>query len=315
MAVAADLPVAEQTADLLAESRARAALVAYGRHWSDEAWQVVSCGEILRTPIVNPATRHRSRTFQFAASLTAVVADGARRAIVLPMATREAIEPPEAAFWQRAVLEAFWHVAPALTIDPAISAVLLDVVRQPEMRPRTTSRQVADRETWPDFERRVQHDMLAEPSRYFQRRLITADAEALQRHRAELWQTAVDLRLARQHGRHYRNSAACLVRGQACEYLPLCSGHASTGDARWVDVDALSAEIGQARTEADATATLTPCRLHCFQLCRRKHFYRYELGFRDAERAAAEPRRFAALLVAGITRRWNDKGRITPAER
>jgi hypothetical protein len=223
--------------------------------------------------------------------------------------------------------------------------VLFDVVRQPELRPRLVPRGSAKksrdenrgtreeialgtfyglplptddiasflaavdagdgRETLDLFALRVEAEMLTHGTRHFQRRVILVTPEDRERAVAELWQVASDLRIARLRGAHYRNSAACLAHGRACEFLALCSGHALPSSDTWVDhVETCGADRSPPPANVE---TLSLARLRTFQLCRRKHFYRYEAGMRSAESLTAEPHRFSSLLRPQLVAWWKQR--------
>jgi hypothetical protein len=322
-------------------ARAAAALTAYARHWQTDPRQVTGALPAHWRPITNPATGRSSRKFVLAVDERCLTDDGGRRLLIEPVITRDEIESADGALWRRLTTDAASLVASA-GADRAAQGVLFDVVRQPELRPRHVPRGSAKRsrdenrgtreeialgaycglplpaediasilaavdaddgrETLDLFALRVEAEMVAQSTRYFQRRVVLVTPEDRQRAAAELWQVASDLRIARLRGAHYRNSAACLAHGRACELLALCSGHASPGSDAWVDCLA-TPEVGGSPPPANAEV-LSPARLRTFQLCRRKHFYRYEAGMRSAESLAAEPHRFSSLLRPQLVASW-----------
>lgn len=133
------------------------------------------------------------------------------------------------------------------------------------------------------FEYRLAHDCLENPEKYYARKQVPRLDSELLEYASELWDVAKTIHEARKHDRHYRNSSACMSYGRPCEYLPLCSGHDTTESDQWRKRD-IHAEL----ESTSSTGVLTVSRTKCFQLCRRKHFYRYELGIeRDKERDEA----------------------------
>jgi hypothetical protein len=148
---------------------------------------------------------------------------------------------------------------------------------------------------------RLSAETLAEPERYYQRRMIPRLDADVAEYAAELWQMADEIRLARLNGRHYRNSAACMDFGRPCEYLPLCSGEDSTESDRWERAENVHGELDGI---ADGRDVLTNSRLKVFQTCRRKHFYRYEEGIRRVHEDEAEALYLGTVLHVALAQWW-----------
>ena len=76
-------------------------------------------------------------------------------------------------------------------------------------------------ETPEEFGERLSNDMVERPDFYFARQEIPRLDSDLEEFRFELWQQQQAIRASQQHGRHFRNTSACLVMGR-CEYLDQC---------------------------------------------------------------------------------------------
>jgi hypothetical protein len=144
----------------------------------------------------------------------------------------------------------------------------------------------------------VAADARSRPDWYFQRRLQPRNDQQLRRQARDLWQTADAIRLARRYAQHYRNPAACWNYHSPCEFLARCSGpqppEASGSDMPTADLAGQATAVQQ---------TLTHSRVRCFQLCRRKHYYRYELGLRTgASQSAAW--QFGRLMRLALADSW-----------
>lgn len=148
-----------------------------------------------------------------------------------------------------------------------------------------------------EVETRIYEDIQTRPDWYFQRQPVPRlDAEIME-HAEEVWGHAQDLIAARRAQRWPRNSGACLLYGSACKFLPLCSGHDTPESDRWVRKENVHAELP---TSGDGRDTLTNSRLKCFQTCRRKHFYQYELGIERYDEEEREALYFGSLLHVGL---------------
>lgn len=79
------------------------------------------------------------------------------------------------------------------------------------------------RETPQEFGDRLTADIAERPDWYFARRRIPRLESDLAEFRHGLWQEQQEIQAARKNGRHYRNTAACLLMGR-CEYLDVCAG-------------------------------------------------------------------------------------------
>jgi hypothetical protein len=321
-------------------------LAGYHAHWRRQAWHAVRVGTALHRPIINPQSSHASRTFTYAGIASGIVADESGRYLLEHRTTGEDISLADAPFWNQLLLDG--HAGRKLLAlsepDQPLQGILYDVVRRPEIRPRAiphgagkkplaenlgTLREIDEgayygqalpegygadddgRETWLLYFHRLAADVERRPAWYLQRRVMPRDDAALQRHATDLWQTAVEIRLAHRSGRHYRNSSACLGPRRPCEYLAICSGAETPSDAGWQRSADLHPELTLAG-DAVPRNILTERRVQCFQLCRRQHYFRYELGLRPIEPPGGSQAWFSRLLRTGLAAWW--RGRSSSAD-
>lgn len=204
--------------------------------------------------------------------------------------------------------------------DPADQGTLAEVLgrgtyfgRALARAEREAVRQGAVRESPDMLALRVAADAEARPAWYFRRRVLLHRPEWLEAVAAGLWQAAAEVRAARRQGFHPMNAAACALHGPPCPYLPLCAGgpapRPENGDRR----KACEGARGPLRGEwspsvlagpAHDPRRLTPSRLDCFRLCRRKHYYRYEAEARPLLPEQGEAMLLGRLVREGVTAWW-----------
>jgi hypothetical protein len=87
-------------------------------------------------------------------------------------------------------------------------------------------------ETPDDFRDRILGDIADHPDEYFARFEVVRLEEEMERHRDDLWKTALDM--SRHHGWGHapRNPDGCRAYSRDCEFLALCSGAAPADDQR-----------------------------------------------------------------------------------
>lgn len=340
--------VAEDPDSEILAAKARGLMIGYHARWADSGWGAVVVEPEFHLPIVNPATGCRSRTFTQAGRSDAVIVRHRRRFLLELKTTAEEIHEADAPFWRRLAVDtqtSTYALAQRQQDDP-VEGVLYDVLRRPQVRPRVIPKGTpkrTDRENvgtlleldtrgtyfgWPVEERqrkgilggngretpelysmRIAADTLRQPDRYFQRRTIKASEQQLLRHGDELWQTAVEIRLTRRAGRHYRNSDACMVYNTPCPFLPICSGRDTPDSDRWEPRRSIHPELAGVPAGVDERSVLTHSRMQCFKLCRRKHHYRYELGIAPVEQPVTDTLRFSRVIRRALAAWWANVNR------
>lgn len=155
------------------------------------------------------------------------------------------------------------------------------------------------------FELRLLHDVLSRPDRYYQRRNVPRLDDELAEYAAELWDMGKDMLTARTEGRHYRNTSHCNAYGSVCPYLSLCAGVDDDDSQNWRRLDVVHRELSEhAMPDGDGRAVLTNSRLNLFKSCRRKHYYRYELGIVPAADEEREALAFGTLIHKALEAWW-----------
>jgi hypothetical protein len=206
--------------------------------------------------------------------------------------------------------------------------IVWDVARKPSIRPRKLSKaerdQLATASTWQGvpissesaeeaiqegrenvelFEARVRREVLESPDRYYARRTVVRSRPELAEFAGELFQVGQSMEQARRLGRHYRNPSACLQYGTPCEYLDLCSAHDREDSGNWQRTRAVHRELETIADEEGANL-ITQSRRQCFLTCRRKHYYRYELGLDRVAAAEREALLFGRVWHAALDVYW-----------
>lgn len=332
--------------DLLAAT-ARGLMIGYDARWARSGWSPMVVQPAFHLPIVNPATGYRSRTFSLAGRCDGVVVWRRQRFLLESKTVGESLEPIEATFWARMAVDTqsgLYALARRQQGDP-VAGVLYDVLRRPQVRPRLipkgtpgradgenagTRLELQGRKTyfgWPIDEReseavfggdaretpelyslRLAADTLRRPARYFQRKVVKPTKTQSARHAHELWQTAVEIRLAQRAGRHYGNSTACMAYHRACPYLSLCAGWDAPDSDRWPKARSIHPELIGVLEGVAQRHVLTFSRIQCFKLCRRKHYWRYELGILPADARKADALRFGRVIHQALAAWWGNLG-------
>ena len=319
----------------LVVAKARGLMAGYHARWAAAGWETLGVEPVFDLPIINPATGRRSRTFRQAGRCDGLIARRGRRYLLKVKTTAEEIVRPGVPFWRRLLMDGqsgLYALAQRQQGRP-VAGTLYDVLRRPVIRPRGIPRgrpaetdppgegTLAEirrrgtyfgralsagqrraalghaRETPELFALRLAADTLRRPGWYFQRRIVVRSRQQLAHQAAELWQTADEIRCCRHGGRHYRNSDACMPYGVACPFLPICSGRVGPDSDRFRRQARIHPELAPQVAAADERQVLTHSRIRCFRLCRRKHYFRYELGI-----APVEPTRSESFLLGRLIR-------------
>lgn len=151
-----------------------------------------------------------------------------------------------------------------------------DLMRKPSISPRE-----AKGETLEQYGERLADDCTnVRPEWYFQRQAVIRPDSDLIEFAEDLWRQSKEILRARREKAWPRSPGACLNHHSPCTYLPLCAGHDSVDSGNWQTRATVHPELPG--LGAGANNALTHSRVGCFQLCRRKHFYKYELGLERA---------------------------------
>lgn len=314
-------------------AKVRGLLFGYDQHWGPgNRYETISVEEVFHLPVINPDTGRSSRTFTQAGKFDGIVSLDGRNLLLEHKSTSEEIADQDAEYWR------------ILQIDAQVSAyclanwqqgrklegTLYDVIKKPGIRPKqldkATQKAIVahkeycsypvspaialsiangqDRECNTLYELRLARDTVENPNKYFQRRNIPRlDSEVLE-YSKELWDVGQSLIHARAEEAHYRNSGACRTYNTPCEFLGICSGYDTPDSAKWSRKENVHSEL-PILGQQNGRDVLSHSRLKTFQTCRRKHFYKYELGIKRVDEEEREALYFGSLLHLGLEAWWS----------
>lgn len=314
----------------IASAMASGLMTGYDSRWrkANQSMEVLECEKTYVAPLTNLTTGKDSRTYRLAGKIDKLVADDNAVVLYDHKTTSQDISNPDSPYWRQLIVEGqplhyeLLLLANAVRLD----RVVWDVIRKPGIRPKKLAK--ADRaavvslgtytglpvsqatrdylvnievENAELYAMRVGYECISDPDRYFQRRSVPHLQEELIEYAEELWDLGQEVRLCRNTGRNYRNSGACMLYGSPCKFLGLCSGHDTVDSDKWQKRENVFPELGEASGELDI---LTNSRLRCFQTCRRKHFYEYELAIERVEEEEKEALAFGSLMHAALDAWW-----------
>jgi len=306
--------------DAITRAKCRALITGYDARYKDAGLTCESAEEWFRLPVVNPATGCSSRTFTQLGCYDGIVSHAGRRFLLEHKTTSEQIADPNAVYWRTRTIDqqVSMYALANWQSGEKIDGTIYDVIKKPTIRPKSipkgspkadrlaawgTQQEIVRFGTYcgfdvpvdesrttetPDlYEMRLTADTLERPAVYFQRRIIPRLDSDILEWANELWDVGQDILAARNNERWYRNSGACSLYGAPCEYLSLCSGHDDTDSDNW-------------ESKVSSKNTLSHSRIRCFQTCRRKYFYRYEMGIQKAEQEEREALYFGSIFHAAL---------------
>jgi len=310
-------------------SMIRGMLTAYDARWGD-VQSNINVREIEKqyyADLPNVRSSGRSRTFRLAGKLDKLTAEDATVTLTDHKTTQSDIEDPNSSYWRQIEVEGQPNQYELLLLANGIKVdqVIWDVVRKPAIKPKAIAKKdVAAlaslhtycgqhiecdafegmKETPELFELRVAQLMRDQGEKYFQRRSAKRTRSELSEYITELWDISQEIISARRLGRWYRNSGACMLYGTPCPYLGICSGSDTPDSDRWERKESVHEEL---ETDGDGRDLLTNSRVRCFQTCRRKHFYQYELGIKRVEVEDREPLIFGTAWHDAMDVYWSAK--------
>jgi len=331
MAIAA-LPMEGDEQAMLIAAKCRGLMVGYDARWRGAGWETLSVEEKFLLPVINPETGAASRTFQQGGKYDGVIRRSDKNYLLEHKTTSDDITDPNSIYWRR------------LTIDSQVSAYVLanwqsgrkldgtvyDVIRKPGIRPKQITK--ADYQTiqsegtycgWkiPEdvlpliqdarqvepmelYAMRLATDTLNEPEKYFQRRVIPRMDSEIVEYAQEVWEVGQSIIHARNREAHYRNSDACSQYGSPCAFLGICSGYDTHDSQNWKRSESIHPELSEVAIE-DQRNVLTNSRIKTFQTCRRKHFYRYEMGIERHDEETKDALFFGSMLHSALESWWS----------
>jgi hypothetical protein len=305
------------------------------RYAADNTWRAEVVEQEFCHSIYNLRAAKRtstSRTFTVAGKKDVLGLDEQDRRWVFDHKTTSSdIEDPNAVYWRQLAVEgqASLYLLSEHFAGQQVAGAVWDAIRKPGIKPKklvAKDRKIVtslgeyfgfkvsdeaqqwalanDSENGELYEYRLTRDCLDRPGRYFQRRKIFKLDHEMQEYAHELWELTQEVLTARRTGRHLRNSGACMAYNTPCSYLGLCSGHDTPDSNNWTRRDNVHEELTMSEYD-DGKNVLTNSRLRCFQTCRRKHYYRYELGIERVVREASDALVFGTLIHKALEAWWS----------
>lgn len=305
----------------------RGLMVGYDRHWISSPWRAVEVEQSFHLPIINPETGRELKIFTHYGRTDGIVEFEGRLHLLEHKTSSEDISDPNAPYWRRLAIDSqvSGYALANWQSGRKLDGTLYDVIRKPTIRPKKLAKSDAQvivktqqycgydvspqtvngiidgsvvEENAELYQIRLVADISERPDWYFQRRSISRMDAELVEYAQELCDTAREIRDAQLKNRHYRNPGACMLYNSPCEFLSLCSGHDVPESDAW-----RKRSTGHTDIEGDFAKVLSHSRLQTFRTCRRKHFYRYELGI-EPNREEKEALYFGKLFHEALAAWW-----------
>lgn len=317
------VPIYDDSKELIS-AKCRALMAGYHERWHTQQYVPLDVEVVLESPIVNPETNRQSRTLSQAGKLDVIALHGERTVLIDHKTCSQDIADPDSPYWRQLVVEsqvshymllgwlngrkfddAVWDVIRKPTISPKkiTKAEKVSVVADGMYHGRLMgdgsrySLQTEDRETLEMYEARLARDCTnVRPEWYFQRRSVPRFDGELLEYAGELWMHSKDILHERKRELPVRNSGACMLYGSPCVYLGVCSGHDTIDSDKWARKENVHNEL----EIDDGRNVVTNSRIRCFQTCRRKHFYQYELGIERVDAEDKEALYFGSLMHVAL---------------
>jgi hypothetical protein len=314
-----------RTPNALVAAKCIAMLCGYDARWQNSPYRIDEIEYVSTSELFNPATEAKSRTFTIAGKLDLLCTERSTGRKVLidhkTAASSTDIEDFNAPYWRQLVVEgqvshyfllewlngrkvdfAVWDVCRKSGISPkGLAKKELAAVRdfgtyyaQGVTAEDQEELQATERETPLMFAARLIHDCTVErPHRYFQRRMVPRLDEEVHEYAVDLWENAQDVILSRRNKRWPRNSGACFNYSTPCQFLGICSGH-DTDLSKWSRKEWVHPELPIIQT--DGKDVLTNSCIRTYQTCKRRFYYRYELGIEKPDEEEKESLFFGHLF-------------------
>jgi hypothetical protein len=307
-------------------AKCRGLLRGYDAKWSRSEYQIESVEETVTSDLWNPETQRKSRTFRIAGKIDVKASYRRRRVIFDHKTTSDEIADAAGPYWRQLVIEgqASMYALLEWLNGRKVDDIVWDVVRKPSIAPKGLTKkdllmlgigrsyfgysvsdealaeaQRTERENSELYEYRLAHDCTVErPERYFQRRSIPRLDSEIHEFATELWELSQEIIHARATDRHTRNSGACMAFHKPCAFLGICSGYDTPDSDKWRKKEQVHSELPI--LNGDGRDVLTVSRIKEFQLCRKRHFYKYEMGIERQEEEDVEALYFGSLWHIGL---------------
>jgi len=320
----------ESTADPLHIAKARGLMAGYHVRWRDDGYTATAVEVTLTAPIPNLETQRNARTLSQAGKLDVLAKKDGKRVLIDHKTTSENITEPDGPFWRQLAVDSqvSHYMLLAWLNGQQCDDAIWDAIRKPGIRPKKLTKvprgvafaerhymgrdlstdtldalQVDDRETLEMYEARLARDCIDDPDKYFQRRSVLRIGAEIIDYADELWMHSKDILHERKRKLPTRNPGACMMYGSPCQYLGVCSGHDTIESDKWRLKENTHNELPELNYVNGGRNTLTHSRIRCFQTCRRKHFYQYEMGVESEDRSDALL--FGSLMHVALEAWWS----------
>jgi len=315
--------------DNLVAAKCRALLTGYDLIYSDNPYVPVAVESYVQAAIINPETNATSRTFESGGVLDVVAEYRSRRILIDHKTTSDDIEDPSGPYWRQLAIDGqpSHYMLLEWQNGRKVDEAVWDVMRKPSISPKKITKaeqrqavanrkyfdrplsqfsldelQLEPRETLEMYEARLVWDCTQErPQRYFQRKTIPRLDSELIEYARDLWDHGQEILHARNAQRHTRNPWACMNYGSPCKFLGICSGYDTADSGQWRRKECVHNEL---TLNSDGRNVITNSRIRCFQTCRRKHYYEYELGIERIDEEEKESLYFGTLWHVAMEAWW-----------
>ena len=320
------------TTNPLFRAKARGLLRGYDARWGNQDYALLHTEVFATAPVYNPNTKGRSLTFLSAGLIDKVALDPAgAMGIIDHKTTSEAIEDPNATYWQQLIVEAqpSHYMLLGWVNGQKFEWAVWDVVRKPGISPRQIKKgelgellakkewfgfpvnpdtlaqaAVEQRESETLYEYRLAHACTTEePERYFQQRSVPRLDAELMEHAQTQWEYGQEILTARQNNRWPKNSKSCIQYKSPCAFLGVCSGYDTIESDKWTRKAQVHRELPV--LDGDGRNLLTKSRIESFASCRRKHYYEYEIGLERVSDEEKDSLIFGSLWHRAMDGWWS----------
>lgn len=316
----------------LIAAKVRGLMRGYDARWHDANFITESTEQYVEAPLANIETNRSSRTFVLGGVIDVVGWQHERKMLIDHKSTSQDISDPNAPYWRQLQIEgqASQYMLLEWMNGRKVDGAIWDVMRKPQISPKKLSKaerasvvathkyfdyrvsletlnelQVEERETLEMYESRLSHDCTHErPEWYFQRRPVMRLDSEMYEYAKEVWDHGQEIIQTRANNRHVRNPGACMLYGTPCKFLGICSGHDMPDSDKWRTKQCVHNEL-TSKIEGSGKDILTNSRIRCFQTCKRKHFYEYELGIEKQDEEEREALLFGTVWHLALSA-WFD---------
>ncbi len=319
---------ANDPATQLVVAKIRGLMAGYHLRWKDAGYRALSVEKVYTSPLWNPNTERPSRTFTLAGKLDVYVEDHERRRFVIDHKTlsENITEPDSPLFKQLAIENQVNHYLLLQHLNgERPDGAIWDCIRKPTIGPKKLTKaerasavaerkyfgrildmdtlaglQTDERETVDMYEARLAHDCTTErPEFYFHRRAVPRMDHEIAHYAEDLWEISKEILESQKRERLPKTSASCMQFGSACRYLGVCSGYDTIDSPNWKRKEHQHRELGEGVGNA-----LTSSRIKCFQACKVRHRYDYELQVERVNEEDKDSLYFGSLMHLALESWW-----------